>query len=169
MLVDVNGLNENGLTLKDHMDLDNKYLIEDGGDFLDSLYFNVTLVRSGDRIKVKGTLHTAVSLRCVRCLENYEMQVNSSFDVILFPAGLIDVNNLHLDDEDMEYIFYEGDQIDMDKILFEQVNFFIPPNPLCRDDCRGLCPVCGVNLNREECKCDNSFKELSLLLDKIKR
>jgi uncharacterized protein len=169
MLVDVNKISEQGLSLNNHLDLDNKYLIDEGGVFLDSLHYDVSLLKSGDHIKVKGTINTAVSLRCVRCLENFEMQVDSNFDIILFPMNLIEVNNLHLEDEDMEYIFFEGDKIDIDKILIEQVNFFIPYNPLCKENCKGLCPVCGVNLNREECKCDNSFKELSLLLDKIKR
>lgn len=169
MLVNASKVTEEGLSIKNQLDLDSKYLIEEGGYFLDSLHFDVYLVRSGDHIKVRGTIHTMVSLRCVRCLDNFEMDVDSRFDVILFPTNLVEVNNLHLEDEDMEYIFFDGEKIDIEKILFEQVNFFIPPNPLCTNGCRGLCPVCGVNLNHEECKCDNSFKELSLLLDKIKR
>jgi len=51
----------------------------------------------------------------------------------------------------------------------EQVNLFIPFSPNCNRDCKGICPVCGMNLNYEKCKCENSFGELNLLFDKIKR
>lgn len=169
MLIDVNKITEEGLSLNNHLEMDNEYLIEEGGYFFDNLHYDVFLVPSGDHIKVKGTIKTMVSLRCVRCLENFEMEVDSNFDVILFPVNLVEVNSLHLSDEDMEYVFFEDEKIDLDKILIEQINFFIPYNPLCNENCKGLCPICGVDLNREECKCDNSFKELNLLLDKLKR
>ena len=54
----------------------------------------------------------------------------------------------------MEYIFYEDDQIDLDKILFEQINLFIPMHPRRHADCRGICPNCGSNLNGYSCQCE---------------
>ncbi len=169
MLIDIKKITSEGLSLSDHIELEENLLIEDGGYFIEDLHYNAFFVRHGDQIIVKGKIKTSLSLRCVRCLENFELKVNSRFDIILFPANLIHISSLHLNDDDMEYIFYEGNKIDIEKILMEQVNFFVPFNPLCHSACKGICPVCGVDLNHESCKCENSFNEMSLLIDKVKR
>ena len=169
MFIDIKKITAEGLALSNRIELDEHLLIEDGARFSEDLQYDIFMVRKEDQVKVKGKIRTSISLRCVRCLENFEQKVNSRFDVVLFPASLIHVSNPHLNDDEMEYIFYEGNKIDVDKILIEQVNYFIPFNPLCQEACKGLCPVCGVDLNYESCKCDNSFNEMSLLIDKIKR
>ena len=48
---------------------------------------------------------------------------------------------------------FEGDVIDFRDAVQEQVIMAIPMQPLCREDCRGLCPGCGANLNLEKCRC----------------
>lgn len=169
MFIEIKKITGEGLALSDRIDLDQHLLIEDGSHFTEDLQYDVFLTRKNDQIKVKGKIKTSISLRCVRCLENFEQKVNSRFDVVLFPASLIHINNPHLSDDDMEYIFYDGNKIDVEKILIEQVNYFIPFNPLCQEACKGICPVCGVDLNYESCKCDNSLNEMSILIDKIKR
>ena len=49
---------------------------------------------------------------------------------------------------------YSGKEIDLDPILREQLLLALPGYPVCKDDCKGLCPVCGANLNDRECGCD---------------
>jgi len=71
-----------------------------------------------------------------------------------------------LNPDDMEYIFYEGDQIDVEKILSEQVNLFIPTNPICSSQCRGICPTCGINLNRGTCNCEEPRHSITFLFEK---
>jgi len=55
--------------------------------------------------------------------------------------------------EDLEFSLYEGEEVDLGPLIREQVLLALPTRPLCRDDCRGLCPQCGINLNHAECGC----------------
>jgi len=169
MYIDVNQIGGKGLLLDDSLELDENLLVEEDSFFLDDVEYNVFLKREGNQINARGRIRTAVSLQCVTCLENYELKINSKFDIILFPIDLIEMTNAALNPEEMEYIFYEGERVDLTKILVEQVNLFIPFNPQCSPDCRGICANCGMNLNYNKCKCENSLNEVSFLFDKIKR
>lgn len=169
MFINTDKISEKGFSISDSIEPDENLLVEEGSYFLDSLKFDIFLIRDGNHVKAKGKIKTAVSLQCVRCLEEFELKVNSSFDVILFPAYMVDSGNMSLGSDEMEYIFFEDNKINLIKILVEQVNLFIPYNPVCNDDCKGICPNCGENLNYEDCMCDNSTGSWSLLLDKIKR
>ena len=169
MLIDVNKIKKEGLILQSSVEVDENLLVEDGGYFINNLEYTIHLMRDREqRINAKGEIRTLISLECVRCTESFEQKVDSKFDLILFPLGLMQLTNAVLNDQDMEYIFYEGDKIDLVKILMEQVNLFLPYNPVCDSSCAGICPICGVNLNRESCKCDQSFTDMGIQLDKLK-
>ncbi|MCK4760939.1 MAG: DUF177 domain-containing protein [Candidatus Aminicenantes bacterium] len=168
MLVDINKISGKGLLLDDSVELDENMLIEDGSFFLGDIAYNIFLKREGSQVKAKGRIITSVSLLCVYCLEQFEMKINSKFDIILFPGDLVDLNKA-LNPDEMEYIFYEGDKIDLSKILMEQVNLFIPFNPMCSPDCKGICPNCGINLNYHQCKCENSLNSMNFLFNNITR
>jgi uncharacterized protein len=60
---------------------------------------------------------------------------------------------MELSKEDLEECYYSGDMIDLDEILREQIILALPMYPRCVEECRGLCPVCGVDLNKETCDC----------------
>jgi uncharacterized protein len=169
MLIDARKITDEGSSFRGNLELDDKFLIDEGGYFTGDLKYDIRFIRAGDQIKARGHIKTKVSLKCVKCLENFEIKMNSVFDIILFPINLIQLKNQHLNEDEMEYIFYEGNEIDVDKILIEQINFLIPINPVCDSKCKGICPVCGADLNHEKCKCDNAINEISLVFDKIKR
>jgi uncharacterized metal-binding protein YceD (DUF177 family) len=169
MHIDINKIGAKGLLLEDSVDLDDYLLIEEESFFLDGVDYTVYFTREKDKIRARGQIRTVLSLRCVDCLENFELKVNSRFDIILFPVYLIRAEEKALSSEEMEYIFYDGEEIDLEKILLEQVNLFIPFNPVCSPDCKGICPNCGANLNYERCQCEHSINDMSLLFDKLKR
>ncbi len=169
MFIDTNKISEKGLIVSDRVNLDENLLIEENGFFLDDLKYHILFKRDGDRIKAKGNIKTLISLRCVKCLDDYDLKVDSNFDIILFPINLVEYENNSISSDEMEYIFYEDNRIDLIKILIEQINLFVPYNPICKPDCKGICPNCGVNLNHGKCKCENSSKELNFVFNKIKR
>lgn len=169
MFIDTNKISEKGLIVSDSVSLDENLLIEENSFSLDDLKYHILFKRDGDRIKAKGNIKTLISLKCVRCLDNYDLKVDSNFDIILFPITLVNPENNSINSDEMEYIFYEDNRIDLVKILIEQINLFIPYNPICKPDCKGICPNCGVNLNHGKCKCENSSKELNFVFNKIKR
>ncbi|MGE5342128.1 MAG: YceD family protein [Candidatus Omnitrophota bacterium] len=171
MFIDINRIDIQGMTLQDKVALDNQLLVEEESYFLEETSYAIHFAREGAAIKAKGRIQTAVSLQCVNCLDNFKVAVDSTFDVMLFPAKRMETKNTPLTMDEMEYIFFEGDQIDIDRLLAEQINLFLPINPVCSPYCKGICPTCGINLNHETCQCKDKYKtnELSGFLDKIKR
>ena len=85
---------------------------------------------------------------CDRCLETYEAnrvsQINQIIHVGAPPAGA---------DEDIVYLDYGTKEIDLSPVLKEMLILQHPIKMLCKEDCKGLCPRCGVNLNKENCRC----------------
>jgi len=169
MFIDIDRIGSRGLELNDRVALDEDLLIEEESYFLDEITYRVQLTREGSKVRARGNLRTLVSLPCAGCLEPYDLKIDSRFDIILFPVELVEMTNASLSSDEMEYIFFEGDRIDLAKILMEQVNLFIPYKPVCSPECKGLCPTCGANLNYESCQCETSTNEVSFLFNKIKR
>ncbi|MBN2346676.1 MAG: DUF177 domain-containing protein [Candidatus Aminicenantes bacterium] len=169
MIINVNRISERGYALDDTVDIDNSLLLEDDSFFLKGIDYQVVFRRQGQRIQAQGRIQTAISLLCVRCLEPFELKIHSRFDIILFPKEAVDRRNAALENEELEYIFYENDQIDLEKILVEQVNLFVPFKPVCTSDCKGICPGCGANLNRGPCPCDQAKNEIKFMFEKAKR
>ena len=109
--------------------------------------------RKGEEVRVGGSLQTSVELRCDRCLGPVPVPVNVDFVANFVRAGDPAVEAKELHDEDLEVSVYDGDSVDLDELVREQILLALPARQLCRDDCRGLCPSCGKNLNTESCDC----------------
>ena len=107
------------------------------------------------QIRVSGQLHTRLELVCSRCLEAVVEEVTRDFDLYYRPAGATRRDEqMKLKQDDTEIAFFDGDGLFLADVLAEEVNLAIPMKVICRSDCRGLCPSCGVNLNNEECRCE---------------
>jgi len=61
--------------------------------------------------------------------------------------------------DDMDTAFYENDEIDLGQLMQEQFYLALPMKPLCKDDCKGLCPNCGTNLNKATCDCTTHWED----------
>ncbi len=106
-------------------------------------------------IRISGALHTRLELVCARCLEPVPEEVSRDFDLYYRPmATIAKEEEVHLRLADTEIAFFEGDGLFLADVLAEQVNLAVPMKVICRSDCRGLCPHCGVNLNSEDCRCE---------------
>jgi DUF177 domain-containing protein len=107
--------------------------------------------KSGDQVRVKGLLSAVASLECVRCLKVFELAVRPPFDVYAERAGTgrkLDEQALERD----EYMkFHDGRKLELGDAAREVLLLELPMAPKCRDDCRGLCPVCGADRNVEAC------------------
>lgn len=171
MLIDIKKIGPHGLRLKDSTTLDNQLLIEEDSTFLEPVEYAVLFSREGQLIKLRGQVRTLLSLPCVRCLEQTQFRVDTSFTLMLSPVKLIDPSHTELNPEEMEVDFFEGDQIDLGKILLEQINLSVPNKTTCDPNCKGICSHCGTNLNKEKCRCENTYEEndVNLLFSKLKR
>ena len=113
-----------------------------------------------DVFRLVGRVRTALELSCSRCVEPFPMPVDSSFDLRYLPAAaLSEQDEREIADEDFETSYYRDDQIDVKELLREQFYLALPMKPLCKEDCRGLCPVCGTNLNVAACGCSTEWSD----------
>lgn len=108
------------------------------------------------QIRITGSLQTKIELVCARCLEPVVEEVSRDFDLFYRPMKTIaKEEEVRLKEDDTEIAFFEGEGLFLADVLAEQVLLALPMKVICRGDCRGLCPHCGVNLNSEECRCES--------------
>ena len=118
-----------------------------------------------DRFRLVGTVKTELELQCSRCLEPFTLPVDRAFDLRFLPAGTpepesdSDDEEIEVEEDDVSLTFYRDEQIDLNELLREQFYLALPMKPLCADDCKGLCPLCGKNLNRETCDCNRTWDD----------
>lgn len=105
-------------------------------------------------IRLRGRLSTGLDLQCARCLEPVKQDVKRDFELLYRPLG-VDAgrDELSVTDAEAEIGYYEGDGVLLEDVLREQVLLALPLKITCREDCKGLCPQCGKNLNQEQCSC----------------
>jgi uncharacterized protein len=116
--------------------------------------------KDGPKIRIVGRIQTRLECACSRCLDPVGLDVDAPFDLRLLPAAAHDESHEHeIPDEDLGVSFYRNDQIDLGDLVTEQSYLLLPMKLLCREDCQGLCPVCGINRNRETCACDPRWKD----------
>jgi uncharacterized protein len=112
----------------------------------------LTYYRSGQDVFLDGQTRSRVVGQCARCAEAFEFAHDPSFSFILVPrAGRWADEDLDGGGGDM--VWYEGDEIDVSPLVRERLMLSLPTLPLCREDCQGLCPQCGRNLNQGACGC----------------
>ena len=97
--------------------------------------------------RLVGNLETELELACSRCLEPYRLPLSAAFDLRYLPASsaVFAEGEHEMDEDDFEISYYRDDQIDLNELLREQFYLALPMKPLCREDCRGLCPQCGTS------------------------
>ncbi len=134
-----------------------------------SITGTLQLERHGREVEIRGNVSLSVNLNCSRCLVDFRQLVSSDFDLLYLPSESLSrepSHEIHRDEGNIG--FYSNDQIDISRLLNEQIILNIPMKPLCRDDCKGICPVCGKNMNEEPCTCrqetgDTRFRILNTL------
>jgi uncharacterized protein len=135
--------------------------------FTSPLQLHLTVTREYDMIRVHGEVATRLRLGCSRCLNEYEMAIASPFTIFYTRATDLPLDEeVELAEEDLVSATYQGDEIDLTPEIAEQVLLEIPFKPLCREECRGLCAVCGADLNVTECGCDR--RDTSLTFSALK-
>jgi uncharacterized protein len=105
-------------------------------------------------IRIQGRLATRLELSCARCLEPIAQDVKREFDLLYRPQGAdAGRDEMSVTDAEAEISYYEGEGILLDDVVREQVLLAVPLKVTCREDCKGLCPHCGTNLNEGQCSC----------------
>jgi len=126
--------------------------------FRGQLAVRLQVIPFDQMFEVTGTIQTVVTLQCGRCLASMDSLLEESFKLTFAPAPPEDEDRspeeAHaLRADEMGLVFFEGEAFSFQDTIQEQVIMAIPMQPLCREDCRGLCPRCGVDRNKTACDC----------------
>jgi len=105
-------------------------------------------------IRVNGELSTQLDMACARCLEPVVENVKRAFDLLYRPLG-VDAGReeMSVTGAEAEISYYQGEGLLLEDVIREQVLLAVPLKAICREDCKGLCPHCGTNLNSGTCSC----------------
>ena len=110
------------------------------------IFVDGEISNAGDVLLLKAAIHTKVERECARCLKTFVSDVETKILEKFFP---VDAENI-----DDDAFSYEFDVVDITEAVREGLLVAEPLQVLCKEECRGLCPVCGVDRNVESCDCD---------------
>ncbi len=149
MMINLQLIPAGGMTLREDEDPAIIDIDEPGAEFRQPIRCALNVALVGRSLLVRGRLETRVNFICSRCLEKFEQP--------------LEVPGFHVEREIADPV----DTIDLTEEIRSDIILTLPLKPLCRPDCRGICPVCGQNLNEKECGCrgereDSPFKELQI-------
>jgi len=114
----------------------------------------VRLMRTNRGILAKATLHTEVKATCSRCLSPFNCPLSLNIEEEYFPTtDVVSGTSIPLPEEPSCFTIDEHHTLDLTEAIRQYVLLATPMKPLCREDCAGLCPHCGHNLNQVPCGC----------------
>jgi uncharacterized protein len=146
-------------------------IIIDGGEVTFGPFLvDVKLINTGDAIAAYFDVQGWAHMVCSLCTKPFEEDVVASFSILYKQEKSVSGPEDE-DADDMDIVFYQGDLIDVSEDVRQQVILALPMKPVCRPDCKGLCPRCGKDLNEGPCGCgaDDIDPRLAVLEDIIKK
>jgi uncharacterized protein len=112
------------------------------------------LAHSDGELRIQGRYQVELTAECDRCLGRARFPLDARFDLFYRPASdIAREEEVAIDEGEAEIGFYEGDGLELEEILREQILLALPIQRVCSEACKGICPVCGKNRNETECEC----------------
>jgi len=130
------------------------YQISESNDQELPIQGEVQLLRTGRGILVTGSLKTTVKSICSRCLEEFDCTLTLDIEEEYFPN-----TDRPMAEEIEGFVIDESHVLDLTEAIRQHTLLTLPMKPICREDCAGLCPNCGHNLNRGPCYCARETRE----------
>ncbi|MEK7313596.1 MAG: YceD family protein, partial [Deltaproteobacteria bacterium] len=113
----------------------------------------LSFYRSGELIDIEGDMDATVVMTCSMCVKDFEQRVAEHFTNRVI-RGSETSKEKELFESDMEVEYFPGDELDTSEILLERIALDIPIKPVCSEDCKGFCALCGKDLNQGPCGCE---------------
>jgi len=139
---------------------------------LGDVRFDGALQKKDQRFRLHGRVQATLELTCGRCAETFQLPIDAEIDLTYVPEPASQPQaygsgghkrgndpEIELHDEDLTTAYYRDHMLDFADMLREQFYLAIPMRPLCREDCKGLCPHCGTNWNTGSCACDVRWRD----------
>ncbi len=178
MLIDFREISPNGLDIVSAEEI--TWLDTEQNDPLREIYtfaqafkVNAHLDKTQENVFLTGQFVGTVNARCVRCLKPFDVTLAEKFRLTLMPRGADlgegEGSERELEADDLDLAYYEQERVDLGQTVSEQVLLLLGLYPRCQPDCKGLCPVCGVDRNENECTCaENQVEPRWAALNKFK-
>jgi uncharacterized protein len=165
LLIDVTKIPPEGMAVDSslkageiHVEGEDSFALEEGGRV-------ACQVEKGDdnSVHVRGRLRVRLGVECARCLEPFTLPVEQELDLFYLPrgSGVEEEEDVELKDRELVVAYYDNARIDLGEAIREQLYLGLPMKRLCREDCRGICSVCGQNRNLVSCDCVATPEPLS--------
>ena len=123
---------------------------------LEPVEVQARISRSSAEIELRGELTTKLEVACSRCLKPVVLPIRSEFAERFVAAVSWRAEEQHeLAEEDLDLAVFDGEAIELDDVVREEIMLAAPSHVLCREDCQGLCPGCGIDRNIDTCVCES--------------
>jgi len=119
----------------------------------------LSLEKRGREVLVKGNVEAELALTCGRCLKEFRKEASVPVEMVYLPVEELRDETYELEAGEMDTGFYREDELDIDALAAEQLILSIPMKALCSEACKGICPSCGADLNKETCGCSLAEKD----------
>jgi uncharacterized protein len=168
MKIVITDIPDEGLT----MDVEEKLALEEVSSG-SPVKGTIQVTKSDREVIVTGKVTSVLDLQCSRCLKGFRRPLDIPVNVVYHPIEEIAEERHELKDDEMDMGFYRGEEIDLQELVREQVLLNLQMKPLCDENCKGICPNCGADLNAAACRCktqqiDPRLEVLKKLLDRGK-
>jgi uncharacterized protein len=175
MKIRVDKISEEGQDIETKFEPAEMSLDFHGYSLREDIFFVGRATKSNDDVHIEGTLRGAITSECSRCLASFLMPIDMAMNILYVPE-----RDPATREEEMvlelvvDRSFYKEDVIDLLHEAKELLFVNLPVKPVCRDECKGLCPQCGADLNVAACGCElhaisSPFEELKDLKGKLKK
>lgn len=168
MKIIVSEIPENGMELELSETIESDSFLK----ILSPVHAFIRVDKKDSEIFLKGTANVKVQQQCSRCLKIFDVDLKIDIDTLYRPSKEINIEeHYELKSDELDTGFYRNDEIVVDDLLKEQILLNLPMKPLCSDQCKGLCPKCGADLNITQCNCEVSEvdERLAILKQLLKR
>ncbi|MEM9407380.1 MAG: DUF177 domain-containing protein [Acidobacteriota bacterium] len=172
MRLDLEAAHDAPFEWEESLELEQGVLRQAGVRLLGEIDSRGTVFHSSPDYIVRGRLHYEQRLQCTRCMERYDQEVESEFDLVAQVQGRGEPGDeIELEESDLDVVLLSEPSLETESLIVEQIELLLPMKPLCSDGCKGLCAGCGVDLNREPCSCsgpaDTRFSGLLALKQRL--
>ncbi len=176
MIFEIEEIHSEGLSFE-VLEPNERFCIDSSDCFLtEGVKIRGKLEKSGAEVICQAWLETSLSVVCTRCLVSFDFPVKGKLCVYFKPRPKNHNlrNEVELSVSQIEQEYYEEGRIDISNPSRDLILLSLPQVTLCRENCAGLCPQCGINLNESNCDCkvegfcDPRLAVLEKLKDKMK-
>ena len=133
---------------------DDLALPRDDGRFESPIHISAKLTKMGNHLVIRGEISVEVTTECSRCLTIFKKPVITQIDVLFERTDHLSIDSDDVDEsDDLVFLDIDAKEIDIGSRVVEAIRLAMPLKPLCNEVCKGLCSICGTDLNKGSCKC----------------